>query len=712
VTPLAEYAWVAPLAAAVAALLLAGWILVRPWAVGFLRVLAWVLLLTAAVQGANVLFLLGGDPVLWRNVALSAELLRMAVLFQLGASLIGRSAAESDPRANTWARVAWGLALAGVGAAWWGAFAGVNDEGAVVLGPAGRPVLAVLLLALAFAVAQIELVLRSSADPFRFRIKFALLGVGALAGFEVYVCAQSLLLGEWRPYHAVVGGAVGVVCVGVVAFGLGRVRLARTVGRVAVSPQTIYGSLTLLGVGLYLLGVGLLSELLRVSGRPFSVGAAEVVVFLLTLGLVAGIFSRSARARFRVFVSRHFLRSRYDYRTKWLEVTDAFRSAESTEEILDRLLELLAGTFGTGRLSVWMRYEADDRFHQVRSTNIEPPPAPLSRAHPVVAALAATDAPIELGRLDSPEDGDPFLEKTSAVLGVPVLGAGALLAFVVLGPGPSGAGYDADDRDLLRAIAHHAGVLLAHARLADDRQAAAEIDALNRFAAFYLHDLKNLTARLSLVAQNAAKHGEDPEFRASAMKTVERTAQQMSELMARLSRRAPALGRVQSVDLRELVETTVRSLGPEFGAEVAASAGEGPHVLAVPEQVQQVVLNLVLNAKKATGELAGDGTRAPALRIAVGAGSDSEHARLEVVDEGPGIPPERLRTLFEPFRSGTSGGFGIGLYESKRIVESYGGTLRVDSAPGRGTRVTVELPAVAPEATVGQTSQTVKELGS
>ena len=136
--------------------------------------------------------------------------------------------------------------------------------------------------------------------------------------------------------------------------------------------------------------------------------------------------------------------------------------------------------------------------------------------------------------------------------------------------------------------------------MADDRQASAELDALNRFAAFYLHDFKNLAARLSLVAQNAAKHGDDPEFRAEAMKTVARTAEQMGELMAQLSRRSPGHGRVAAVDLAELASTTLRSLGPDFGVELSVSGPLG-QVLAVPEQLQQVILNLVLNARRARG---------------------------------------------------------------------------------------------------------------
>jgi putative PEP-CTERM system histidine kinase len=452
--------------------------------------------------------------------------------------------------------------------------------------------------------------------------------------------------------------------------------------------------------------MGLLGEALRLSGRTLSVGATELAVFVITAALVAAASSRAVRARARDLVARNLLRSRYDYRTKWLEVTDAFRGADSGEQVLDRLLEVLAGTFGTGRLSIFLRYDADDRFHQVRSLNIEAPPAPIAASHPVAAAIARVDEPLELAPRGGSEP-DAFLAETRAVLGVPLRGAGELLGFVTLGPGPAGEGYDVDDRDLLRAIAHHAGVLLAHARMADDRQASAELDALNRFAAFYLHDFKNLTARLSLVAQNASKHGDDPEFRAEAMQTVARTAEQMGELINQLSRRSPGHGRVAPLDLAELVAETVRSLGPGFGAELLPVAGRLGQVLAVPEQLQQVVLNLLLNAKKAAGAAAQGGE--PLVRLQL-TGSDNG-VRLEVADSGPGIPPERLRTLFQPFQSGAPGSFGIGLYESKRIVESYRGTLRVESEVGRGTRVIVELPAVASEAAVVQTSAAAKENG-
>ncbi|HEY7923831.1 MAG TPA: XrtA/PEP-CTERM system histidine kinase PrsK [Vicinamibacteria bacterium] len=697
--------WLLPLFAAVAAAGLAIWILVLPWSEVFHRRLTLVLALTALVELSHAaLLFVPSDAVFFREAGLSLEFLRMGAFFLTGAALIvGTSELGSSLKRRS--RVAVVAGLVGALFAWWGSFSGIDEmaEGAglVRLGPNGRWLQVALLLGLVLAIAQLESVLRASRDPFRFRIKFLILGLCALAGFEVYVASQTMLLGSWRLHHAALSGLVTFVSVGLVAFGLGRMRLARTLERVSVSPQAVYGSFTLLGVGLYLLGVGLLGEVLRLSGRTLSVGFTELGVFFATLALVAAASSRAVRARFRELVSRNLLRSRYDYRTKWLEVTDAFRGAETVEQVLDRLLHVLGRTFAAPRLSIFMRYEADDRFHQVRSLNIEAPPAPIDELHPVVVALSGADEPTDLRASDAGK-ADAFLAATRAVFGVPLRGAGELLGFVTLGPRPGGESYDVDDRDMLRAIAHHASVLLGHARMADDRQASAELDALNRFAAFCLHDFKNLAARLSLVTQNAAKYGEDPEFRAESMKTIARTAEQMGDLMAQLSRRSPDQGRVAALEVAELVAATLRSLGPDAGVALELE-GEPGQVLAVPEQLQQVLLNLVLNAKRAVER---DGAKTP-VRVSVRRSLD--RVRLEVVDSANGIPPERLRTLFQPFQSGEAGGFGIGLYESKRIVESYRGTIRLESEVGRGTRVVVELPAIASAAAVVQTAQAEKE---
>jgi signal transduction histidine kinase len=114
-------------------------------------------------------------------------------------------------------------------------------------------------------------------------------------------------------------------------------------------------------------------------------------------------------------------------------------------------------------------------------------------------------------------------------------------------------------------------------------------------------------------------------------------------------------------------------------------------VLGCDGELQQVLTNLLLNALQAMATSSEPG------RLTVRLEADSENARVHVEDTGPGIPPERLARIFEPFYSTklASGGTGLGLAISYDIVRRHGGSLEASSEPGRGTRFTVELPRLA-----------------
>jgi signal transduction histidine kinase len=104
-------------------------------------------------------------------------------------------------------------------------------------------------------------------------------------------------------------------------------------------------------------------------------------------------------------------------------------------------------------------------------------------------------------------------------------------------------------------------------------------------------------------------------------------------------------------------------------------------------RVLQILLNLVGNAI----------VYSPAGSTVRFAGDESNgRARITVIDNGPGIPPDRLSDVFEKFerlgRSG-DGGSGLGLYISRRLARAMNGDLTVDSTPGAGARFTLELPA-------------------
>jgi signal transduction histidine kinase len=103
-------------------------------------------------------------------------------------------------------------------------------------------------------------------------------------------------------------------------------------------------------------------------------------------------------------------------------------------------------------------------------------------------------------------------------------------------------------------------------------------------------------------------------------------------------------------------------------------------VLARPDELKEVLINLIENARAA-------GASAIVLTVAAPEGTPV----LVVRDNGHGMPAEHLARLFEPQFSTTTSGTGLGLAICRRLVESWGGRIMVESAPAAGTTVRVEL---------------------
>jgi signal transduction histidine kinase len=152
------------------------------------------------------------------------------------------------------------------------------------------------------------------------------------------------------------------------------------------------------------------------------------------------------------------------------------------------------------------------------------------------------------------------------------------------------------------------------------------------------------------------------------------------------------------VPLGELVEETLVLLEPQAqraGVTVARRLAPGlPAVEADRDRLAQVLTNLLLNALQA---MPGGGT------LTLGARADRRTLTLEVADTGPGIPPEVLPRIFEPYVTTKARGLGLGLPIARRIVEAHGGRIEAESEPGRGARFRVALPLAAPAAGAGAT---------
>ena len=151
------------------------------------------------------------------------------------------------------------------------------------------------------------------------------------------------------------------------------------------------------------------------------------------------------------------------------------------------------------------------------------------------------------------------------------------------------------------------------------------------------------------------------------------------------------------VRLAELIQETLAAMArkPERdGVELVCSVPDGLAIRTHRVHLQQVLLNLLLNAHAA---IAATGRRPGWIRIA--AERDRHTVRITLGDSGVGIPPENLEHIFDPFFStkgehdGAPGGCGLGLAVCKEIMIALGGSISVDSTVGEGTTFTVRLPA-------------------
>jgi signal transduction histidine kinase len=150
----------------------------------------------------------------------------------------------------------------------------------------------------------------------------------------------------------------------------------------------------------------------------------------------------------------------------------------------------------------------------------------------------------------------------------------------------------------------------------------------------------------------------------------------------------------QWANLHQGIDSTLNVVASEIKhkADMVKEYGTIPDIECLPSQINQVVMNLVVNAAHAMGEQRG--------RITIRTGVEAEQVWLEVADTGSGIPPETLKRVFEPFftTKPVGKGTGLGLSLSYGIVQKHQGRIDVGSVVGQGTTFRVTLPMRRPKA--------------
>jgi nitrogen-specific signal transduction histidine kinase/CheY-like chemotaxis protein len=247
-------------------------------------------------------------------------------------------------------------------------------------------------------------------------------------------------------------------------------------------------------------------------------------------------------------------------------------------------------------------------------------------------------------------------------------------------------------------------------RLEEHLRQVARMEAIGLLASGVAHDFNNVLAVISgysgVLSQTETDAGEVRRAAEEIRLASERAAQLVAQLMM-FSRRQS--GRPFPLDLNPAIESLVALVEKLLGAKIHIVRNLDPAlppVQADRTEVEQILLNLIVNARDAMPEggkieistqavMIQDPAQAERLGLAPG-----QFVRLTVRDEGQGMDEQTQARIFEPFftTKEPGRGTGLGLTSVFGIVKSCGGAIRVESAPGAGTKFEIDLPAAVPPA--------------
>lgn len=514
-------------------------------------------------------------------------------------------------------------------------------------------------------------------------------GLAALWAFDLNLYTVAYLSGGWPVEIAAMRGFAVLALAGLIAVGGAR---HRDVMRFRPSRTVTFQTVSLLIIGLYLIGMVAIAQWLSYAGGDFARMMGIGFLTIASVGAILFLPSRKLRGWLRVTLAKHLFQHRYDYREEWLRFAGTIankgrealplgaRVVQAVADIAEAPAGLLLAPGDHGELTLAARWQWPE---------VNVPPVAMAARSVVFfernGFIADLDD-IRAGRESHGAEGnmpDWLIADDRAWAIVPLIHFEQLVGAVVLARPPLARRFDWEDFDLLRIVGQQLASYLAESASHEALAEASRFEDFNRRIAFVMHDIKNLASQFALLARNAERHADNPEFRKDMLVTLRNSSDKLNALLARLSRYGGgSVDRIGEVDAAEVARLALERF--RGGNAVTLVQAQDCVVRANRDSLEQVLVHLIQNAIDASE---------PGNPVFVSVTADGLQACIEVVDSGAGMSPDFVRTkLFKPFVSSKPGGFGIGAFEARELVRAMRGRLEVESREGLGSRFIVRLP--------------------
>lgn len=562
---------------------------------------------------------------------------------------------------------------------------------ALLLDPAvGRFNIMLLMLAVVGSLVLVHNLYVGADQSARAMLRWPALAFGVVWVFELNLYTVAYLDTAWPSQLAALHGIVDVLFAVLMAVGAMH---GREAWRLRPSRAITFHSVSLAVIGAYFVAMVVVAQWLAYAGGDYARWLQFGFVILASAGALLALPSRRLRAWLRVTFVKHLFQHRYDYRAEWMRFTQTISQTEGAPPLNERAIQVVADITDS---PAGLLLLPDDLGEMVLAARWRWPTAQVPQ--PALAQDAVTfferhDFIIDLDDLRQRDDqpGEARIvpgwlhEESRAWAMVPLRHYDRMVGAIVLARPPQARKLDWEDFDLLRVVGQQLATYLAEHHSQQALAEASRFDDFHRRIAFVMHDIKNLSSQLTLLARNAERHAENPAFRVDMLVTLRNSADKLNHLVARLSRYGGQVDKVEPVPLGALAREVLHQF-------------EGRHLVSVVERepcivsgnthsIEQVLVHLVQNAVDASD------AQSP---VFISIAAEGACARIEVVDSGRGMSADFLRTrLFRPFVSTKPGGFGIGAYEARELVRAMQGRIDVESQEGIGTRFIVRLPLAA-----------------
>jgi putative PEP-CTERM system histidine kinase len=539
----------------------------------------------------------------------------------------------------------------------------------------------------------VEQVFRNAKNDQRSSLRLLCLAAAGIFAIDLSVYSQATLLQGLVPLFWEARGVANAALVPLIVLAIKR--QSEWESELFVSRQMVFYTASLLGVGIYLLTMGIVAYIIRALGGEWSF-LLELLFLVAALAvLVTVLFSATIRGRFRVFLVKHFYRNKYDYRKEWLRLTQSLGRTGDLQLLAINALEGLARIVGSHQGDLWLAREPRG-YEWLVSLDCRLAAGAFYRAdHPIPTFLASKGWVIDSQEYAREPDryGSCFGHPDEAMLPkdtviVPLDCQGYLQGFAVLAKPAEWQSLNFEDHDILKTAGRQIAVVLAQTLTQEKLAETRQFEAMNKLSTFLMHDLKNVVAQQELVIANAQRFRHRPEFIDDAISTVRSGVERMKKVLEQLSRGTRSEPSHNRVDVSKILMEVRSQCADREPVPRIELNGSAVWVSMDRDKLTAALTHLVRNAQDATPR---DGAIVIELERA------ADDLLITVVDTGKGMDQTFIRDrLFRPFDStkGTKG-MGIGAYQVRDMVRAAGGDVDVQSGAGVGTRFRVRLPIAA-----------------